>query len=158
MILFTARVSILSFKHIVRIAGQDIEGSKKVAYALSKIKGIGINLANVIIKLADISPNERIGYLSDAKIRKIENIINSLHFQKIPPWMLNRAKDLETGENKHVIGADLILRIKSDIEFMKKIKCWKGIRHSLGLKVRGQRTRTTGRTGQTVGVSHKQRG
>jgi len=142
----------------VRIAGQDIEGSKKVAYALSKIKGIGINLAHVIIKLADISPNERIGYLSDAKIRKIENIINSLSSQKIPPWMLNRAKDLETGENKHLIGADLILRMKSDIEFMKKIKCWKGIRHSLGLKVRGQRTRTTGRTGQTVGVSHKPRG
>jgi small subunit ribosomal protein S13 len=70
---------------------------------------------------------------------------------------MNRAKDLETGENKHLIGSDLLLRIKSDIEFMKKIKCWKGVRHSLGLKVRGQRTRTTGRTGQTVGVSHKPR-
>lgn len=148
----------MSFKHIVRIAGQDLDGSSKVAYAISRIKGIGINLAYIIIRLADISPNERLGYLSDVKIRKIESIINSLSSQNIPPWMLNRVKDFETGENKHLIGSDLVLRIKSDIEFMKKIKCWKGIRHSLGLKVRGQRTRTTGRTGQTVGVSRKPKG
>ncbi|MEM0085147.1 MAG: 30S ribosomal protein S13 [Candidatus Methanomethylicia archaeon] len=148
----------MSFKHIVRIAGQDLDGSNKVVYAISRIKGVGINLAYVITRLADVSPNERLGYLPDVKIRKIEGIINSLSSQNIPSWMLNRVKDLETGENKHLIGSDLILRIKSDIEFMKKIKCWKGIRHSLGLKVRGQRTRTTGRTGQTVGVSRKPKG
>ncbi|MCR6690957.1 MAG: 30S ribosomal protein S13 [archaeon YNP-LCB-003-016] len=147
----------MAFKHVVRIAGHDLDGSLKVAYALSKIKGVGINLAHIILKLAEVSPHERLGYLPDTKIKRIENIINSLSSQNIPYWLMNRAKDLETGENKHLIGSDLLLRIKSDIEFMKKIKCWKGVRHSLGLKVRGQRTRTTGRTGQTVGVSHKPR-
>jgi small subunit ribosomal protein S13 len=38
---------------------------------------------------------------------------------------------------------------------MKNIKSWKGVRHSLGLKVRGQRTKCTGRTGRSVGVKKK---
>jgi small subunit ribosomal protein S13 len=45
--------------------------------------------------------------------------------------------------------------MKSDIDYMKKMKCWKGIRHSQGLKVRGQCTRTTGRFGAAVGVARK---
>jgi len=75
----------------------------------------------------------------------------------IPNWMLNRRKDLETGKDLHLIGSDLEFRVKQDIEFMKSIKSWKGWRHSLGLKVRGQRTRTTGRTGRTVGVHRRRR-
>jgi small subunit ribosomal protein S13 len=50
-----------------------------------------------------------------------------------------------------------VLTVKSDIDLMKEIKCWRGIRHMLGLKVRGQRTRTTGRTGITVGVKKPQK-
>jgi small subunit ribosomal protein S13 len=69
--------------------------------------------------------------------------------------MLNRRFDPSTGKNLHLIGADLELAVKEDIETMKRTKSWKGIRHALGLKVRGQRTRTTGRTGMTVGVSRK---
>ncbi|MHA1722752.1 MAG: 30S ribosomal protein S13, partial [Candidatus Baldrarchaeia archaeon] len=53
--------------------------------------------------------------------------------------------------------SDLVLTIKSDIDRMKKIKSWKGIRHALGLKVRGQRTRTTGRGGRTIGVTKKKK-
>ncbi|MEM2136370.1 MAG: 30S ribosomal protein S13 [Candidatus Methanomethylicia archaeon] len=143
----------MSFKHVVRVVGQDLDGSLKVAYALSRIKGLGVNLAYAIIKLAEISPEERLGSLPDNKIKKIETIINSFSSQNIPNWMLNRVKDIESGENKHFVGSELLLKIKSDIDFMKRIKCWKGIRHSLGLKVRGQKTRTTGRTGQTIGVS-----
>jgi len=69
--------------------------------------------------------------------------------------MVNRQKDLETGKYLHLIGADLVLTQRADIERMIKMKCWKGVRHSLGLKVRGQRTRTTGRKGRTVGVTKK---
>ena len=47
------------------------------------------------------------------------------------------------------------MSVKSDIDFMTDIRSWKGIRHSLGLKVRGQRTRTTGRKGRAVGVAKK---
>jgi len=57
----------------------------------------------------------------------------------------------------HLLSSDLVLRTKMDIDLMKKIKSWKGYRHAYGLKVRGQRTRTTGRTGKTVGVSKKRR-
>nr|HDO80640.1 30S ribosomal protein S13 [Candidatus Bathyarchaeota archaeon] len=75
----------------------------------------------------------------------------------IPSWMLNRQKDLETGKDLHLIGSQLALTVKNDIELMKRIRCWKGVRHALGLKVRGQRTKTTGRKGQTVGVRRKKR-
>jgi small subunit ribosomal protein S13 len=69
--------------------------------------------------------------------------------------MFNRRKDLETGRDEHLIGPDLVLRNKADIDFMRDIRTWKGVRHSLGLKVRGQRTKTTGRKGRAVGVRKK---
>jgi small subunit ribosomal protein S13 len=54
-----------------------------------------------------------------------------------------------------LIGPDLTLRTKADIDFVKEIRTWKGVRHSLGLKVRGQRTKSTGRKGRAVGVKKK---
>ena len=147
----------LAFRHIVRIAGQDVDGSSKVVYAISQIKGIGINLAHSIVRIVNIDPDTRVGFLSDADIKRLENIIRDPKKYGVPVWMLNRRKDLETGEDLHLIGSDLVLRVKMDIDLMKKIKCWKGVRHALGLKVRGQRTRTTGRTGQTVGVTRRRR-
>ena len=142
----------LAFKHMIRIAGQDVSGSDKVIYAIARVQSIGINLAHAIIRIAGIDPDTRVGYLSDAEIKRIEDIVTDLPSYNIPSWMLNRRKDLETGEDKHYVGSDLIFRIKFDIDLMKKIKCWKGVRHAFGLKVRGQKTRTTGRAGQTVGV------
>jgi len=65
---------------------------------------------------------------------------------------LNRRRDLKTGKDLHLHGSDLVLTIKEDIEREKKIKSWRGVRHSLGLKVRGQRTKTTGRKHAAVGV------
>jgi len=147
----------LAFKHIVRIAGHDVDGSRRVAYAITQVKGIGVNLAHAIIRALGIDPNIRIGFLSEADIKRIEAAVKDPKSFGIPAWMFNRRKDLETGKNLHLIGSDLILRVKADIDLMKKIKCWKGVRHALGLKVRGQKTRTTGRTGQTVGVTRKPR-
>jgi SSU ribosomal protein S13P len=66
--------------------------------------------------------------------------------------MYNRRKDYETGIDLHLVTNDVIFYARNDIEREKKIKSWRGVRHALGLKVRGQRTRTTGRTGITVGV------
>ncbi|MHA1596704.1 MAG: 30S ribosomal protein S13, partial [Candidatus Asgardarchaeia archaeon] len=57
----------------------------------------------------------------------------------------------------HLLGSDLILRINMDIQREKKLRSWRGMRHALGLKVRGQKTRTTGRTGRTVGVRRKKK-
>lgn len=66
--------------------------------------------------------------------------------------MYNRRKDIDSGTNIHRFGSDLDFTIKNDVEREKNLLSWRGVRHSLGLKVRGQRTRTTGRKGRTVGV------
>jgi len=95
------------------------------------------------------------GALSDGELSRVEDVIKDPLKHGIPPRMVNRRKDIETGRDMHLVGADLALKIKSDIDLMKDIKSWKGIRHSLGLKVRGQRTRTTGRSGKAVGVKKK---
>ena len=144
------------FQHIVRIAGKDLEGTLLLVHALSKINGVGMTLANAITRKANINPNQRVGYLTEQDKTKIEDIINNPTKHGIPAYMLNRQKDLDTGENKHLIGADLTLQIKTDIEAMKNQKSWRGFRHAYCLRVRGQHTRTTGRKGKTVGVKKKE--
>jgi len=144
------------FQHIIRFAGTDIEGSQPVTYALTSIKGVGIKLANAIIEKSGISPEARMGFLSSAEVEKIEEIITNPVKYGIPVWLLNRRKDVETGKDLHLLGSDLILQTKNDIDQMKKIRSWKGFRHSYGLKVRGQRTKTTGRKGKAIGVKKKQ--
>lgn len=143
------------FQHIIRIAETDLDGSQKVAQALTGVKGIGTSLANVIVKKANINSETRLGFLSDMEIDRIRDIINKPEKHSMPAWLLNRQKDSETGKDLHLTGSDLTLRIKSDIDEMKKAKSWRGFRHAHGLKVRGQRTRTTGRTGKAIGVKKK---
>ena len=145
------------FRHIVRVTDTDIDGSLKVGYALTKIKGVNISLANAILKKAGVNPEIRLGLLSEEQVKKIEDVLLNPAKYGIPSWLLNRRKDLETGKDLHLLSSDLVLRTKMGIDLMKKIKSWKGYRHAYGLKVRGQRTRTTGRTGKTVGVSKKRR-
>jgi len=72
--------------------------------------------------------------------------------------MLNRRGDIETGSDIHVMGMDLNMTLREDLDLMKKMRSYKGIRHERGLRVRGQRTRSTGRTGAIVGVSRKKEG
>jgi len=144
------------FQHITRIANTDLDGTQKVGYALSRVKGIGNRLANVIVQKAEIDPNIRLGFLPEADIKKIEDMIKNPVKYSLPNWLLNRPKDRETGKDTHLVGADLILQTKSDIDQMKRIKSWKGFRHSHGLKVRGQRTRTTGRKAKALGVKKRQ--
>jgi small subunit ribosomal protein S13 len=144
------------FQHILRISGTDLEGTLKLNFALANIKGIGISLANVIIRKANIDPETRVGFLSENDAEKLEDIMNNLTKYGIPSWMYNRAKDIETGKDLHLAGADLDLRIKTDIEEMKDIKSWRGYRHAYGLRVRGQHTKTTGRSGKAMGVKKKE--
>lgn len=135
--------------------GTDIDGSKKVIYGISKIRGVGPNFAHAVVKAARINPDARIGGLSEAEMTRVEDVIRDPLKHGIPVRLVNRRKDVETGRDMHLTGPDLALKIKGDIDFMKDIRTWKGIRHSLGLKVRGQRTRTTGRSGKAVGVKKK---
>jgi small subunit ribosomal protein S13 len=69
--------------------------------------------------------------------------------------MLNRRKDLETGKDMHINTSELKLAKKVDVDLMGEIKSYKGLRHAKGLKLRGQRTKSTGRGTSAVGVKRK---
>jgi len=142
------------FQHIIRIMNTDLDGFKGVAYALTKIKGINIRLAEIVARKSGLDPEERLGSISASSVEKLVNTAKSIE-QHIPGWLLNRRKDFDDGEDHHFITSDLDLKLKEDIERMKTMKSWKGYRHAYGLKVRGQRTRTTGRKGKSVGVKKK---
>ncbi|MCE4621368.1 MAG: 30S ribosomal protein S13 [Desulfurococcales archaeon] len=146
-----------SFKYIVRIAGTDIDGRLKLPYGLAAIKGIGLTTAYAIIRVLGLDENKLVGYLTDDELKKIEEAVQDIKKLGLPSWLYNRRKDYETGEDKHLIGAELIFAARRDIEREIRIGSWRGIRHKLGLKVRGQRTKTTGRLGMTVGVKKKRR-
>src|SRR3989338_8689832 len=141
-------------KQLVRIAETDLNGAKTILYELSKIKGVGISFSNAICNVAKIDSTRKTGSLSPEEIAKLENVMKDPINQGITNWLLNRQKDFETGKDKHVITSDLIFNVENDIKFMKKIKCYKGIRHILGAPVRGQRTRSKFRKnkGKVIGV------
>jgi small subunit ribosomal protein S13 len=146
------------FRHIVRILGADSAGTLKVSYAVTSIKGVSRSLSNAILKKAGINPDLRSGFLSDSDIAKIEDIVKDPAKYNIPAWMFNRRKDTETGKDLHMLTADLALKTKNDIDLAKEIRSWRGYRHAYSLKVRGQRTKTTGRAGKSLGVKKKTMG
>jgi small subunit ribosomal protein S13 len=145
-------LSASEYKHILRIAGKDIEGGKKLIVALSEIKGVGYNFAQVLIQSLNINPNMRVGFLTENDIREIEQAISNPAKAGIPQWYLNRRKNIDDGSNNHMITSDLDFAASNDIEREKLVMSWRGYRHMFGLRVRGQCTRTTGRRGGAVGV------
>jgi small subunit ribosomal protein S13 len=129
-------------KHLVRVANTDLDGKKTIAFALSNIKGVGISFANAACRIAGINVNKKAGALSDAEVKKVEEVIKNPSKAGFPPW------------NRHLLSGDLQFTIENDIKTMKKIKCYKGVRHILGQPVRGQRTRSNFRKnkGKVMGV------
>lgn len=146
------------FKHMVRIARRDVDGNKPVVNALADIKGVGIALSGAISSSMGLDLNQKIGYLPDKKINEVEEAIRHPEKLEIPEWMLNRRNDYETGKTEHLIESDLMMRLRDDLNRMKKIRSYKGRRHEVGLPVRGQRTKSTFRKGSSVGVSRRRRG
>ncbi len=143
------------YRHILRIMGTDVQGTLKTIYALTKIKGVSLSLANAVLKKAGVNPDLRVGFLTEADIGKIEEIIKEPTKYGLPHWLYNKRKDVDTGKDNHLISADLVLRTKMDIDQAKEIRSWRGYRHAYGLKVRGQHTKTTGRAGKALGVKKK---
>jgi small subunit ribosomal protein S13 len=139
------------FRNLVRVVGTSIDGNRTLAFGLSEIRGVGRRFAIAVCYVGGYDASTRIGLLSDEDFEKIEKIIKDPISFGIPKWMVNRPKDLRTGEYRHVTGNDLELVHKMDLDRMKRMRSWKGIRHMFNLKVRGQHTRTTGRTGLVVG-------
>ena len=120
---------------------------------LTQIRGVGYMFANTILNVLKINPNQRIGHLSPEQVNSIESIIKNPSASNFPSWFLNRRKDVETGEDKHLLTSDIAFTVRNDVEREKTSGSWRGYRHMFGLKVRGQRTRCTGRKGGAVGVA-----
>ncbi|MCX8194645.1 MAG: 30S ribosomal protein S13 [Candidatus Micrarchaeota archaeon] len=144
---------------VVRLAGKDLRGTLPINRAIVAVKGVGINLGTVLSSIAieklQVNDKTLLGELSEEQIHQLEHILAHPKEYGVPSWMLNRQKDLLSGEDLHLIGSDLTFAVKQDIEHEKEINSWRGFRHAYGQKVRGQHTRSTGRTGMTVGVLRK---
>lgn len=149
------RKSIEGVRGIIRVAEADLDGTKKVKNAILKIKGIGKSLHMAIPKASGIDSEALLGSLTEEQIKHLEEVMKNPTKFGIPENMINRQRDYFTGESKHLVASGLSFAVKSDIDFMKKIRCYKGKRHELGLPVRGQRTRSSFRTGMIVGVARK---
>jgi len=140
---------------IVRVAGTDLNGEKKLINALRGIKGISHNMARAICTASSFDPNIKLGELKENEIEKLESVIKDPIKFGIPFWSVNRKRDIESGKDIYLTGADLDVARKFDVQRMVDLKTYKGVRHMLGLPVRGQRTRSSFRKGKVVGVVRK---
>ncbi|HEV2428291.1 MAG TPA: 30S ribosomal protein S13 [Thermoplasmata archaeon] len=143
-----------NFRYIVRLAGSDLDGRRPTAMALTGVRGIGRRVATVACHLANVNPSEMIGNLPESTVDGIETVLGGLA-TGLPPWMLNHPTDSTTGETHHYVSADLETARRDDVNRMKMIRSYRGVRHERGQKVRGQRTRSNGRTGMAAGVLKK---
>ncbi|MFC1685708.1 30S ribosomal protein S13 [Nanoarchaeota archaeon] len=135
---------------LVRIHSTDIPGNFSLYSGLVRIKGVSWAFANALCHILKLDRTRKISSLKEAEI---EQIVKFLKNPKVPEWLMNRKRDRETGESKHLTLTDLDLTKEWDIRRMKKIKSYKGWRHALGQPVRGQRTKAHFREkGKAVGV------
>ncbi|MFT4890687.1 MAG: small subunit ribosomal protein S13 [Halobacteriales archaeon] len=139
-------------RYFVRIGQTDLDGTKSVERSLTEMNGIGHRTARVIARKAGVDRREILGRLDDDTIDEIVDLVQE-YADEVPDWMTNRQNDFFTGETTHEVGNDLEMTRQQDINRMKMIDSYKGIRHKRGQKVRGQRTKSTGRTEGTIGVN-----
>jgi len=139
-------------RYFVRIGQTDLDGTKAVERSLTDMKGIGKRTARIVADEAGVDRTETFGLLEDDEIDSVVEVVESLH-EHTPSWMANRRKDFFSGETSHKVGNDLEQKRTHDINRMRMISSYKGVRHNRGQKVRGQRTKSTGRTEGTIGVN-----
>jgi small subunit ribosomal protein S13 len=143
-----------NFRYIVRLANTDLDGTRPAALALTGVRGVGLRIAEATLRMTNVNPAERIGELPEPEVEGIEATLASLS-SKLPHWMVNHPTEPMLGESPHYFGPDLETRRRDDINQMKMIRSYRGVRHERGQKVRGQRTRSNGRTGMAAGVLKK---
>ena len=141
-------------QQIIRLVETNIDGRKDVNSAIRSVSGVSFMFANAITKAGGFG-KKKLGELSEEDVKKLEAIITHPEKYNIPSWLYNRRKEPATGEDKHLSASSLEFAHKMDINEMKKNKTYKGVRHSAGLPVRGQRTQSSFRHGRSVGVSKK---
>ena len=144
----------------------NVNGRHKASFALRIIKGLGRRFSNLTLKIAQIDMSKRAGELTETDIEKISDIIqkplgkliafvNRALEYGVPKWFLNRQRCIKDGTYSQLISNMVDTRLREDLERMKKTRQHRGLRHYLGVKVRGQKTKSTGRTGKTLGVTKK---
>lgn len=122
----------------VRIAGVTIPNEKRVEIAITYIFGIGRSVSSEILEQAKIDPNTRVKDLKDEEINKLRQVV----------------------EKKYLVEGDLRREVAGNIKRLKEIGSYRGSRHTKGLPLRGQRTKTNSRTNRgnrraTVGSGRK---
>ena len=139
-------------RYFVRIGQTDLDGTKSVERSLTEMSGIGHRAARLIAQRADVDRRKTLGALDDDTIEEIVGLVEGFAGE-VPEWLTNHRNDFFTGEATHETGNDLELTRRQDVNRMKMIDSYKGVRHKRGQKVRGQRTKSTGRTEGTIGVN-----
>lgn len=109
---------------MARIAGVDLPKNERVEVGLTRIYGIGRSLSKKILSETGVDPNVRVKELKDDDIVKIRSSI----------------------EREYKVEGDLRRENSMNVKRLMDIGCYRGIRHKLGLPVRGQRTKTNART------------
>ncbi|MDG1533106.1 MAG: 30S ribosomal protein S13 [Candidatus Thalassarchaeaceae archaeon] len=142
------------FSYILRLADSDIDGLRPIGQGLTSIPGVGKRTAGQICRMAGIDGTKLGGNMTDAEQEKIRSTIDEYAIN-VPWWLVNRQRDLQSNEDAHIIGTEVKLTRKDDVSRLASIKTYRGIRHRSGHKVRGQRLRSNGRSGSTLGVQRK---
>jgi small subunit ribosomal protein S13 len=139
-------------QYFVRIGQTDLDGTKSVERALTEMNGIGRRAVRIIADRADVDRRETLGALDEETIDDVVDLVRGFA-DEVPDWLTNHRNDFFDGETTHEVGNDLELTRRQDVNRMKMIDSYKGVRHKRGQKVRGQRTKSTGRTEGTIGVN-----
>ncbi len=107
-----------------RVVGVDIPANKKVLHALCYVHGIGLHSARAILEEIAIDPEKKAHELTDEDVSHINALI----------------------DKSYVVEGHLRRQVRENIDRLKTIGCYRGLRHRRGLPCRGQRTRTNSRT------------
>lgn len=140
---------------IIRMFNTNINGRAKVIRALTGIKGIGLRISTLLCKKAGIDMSLRAGEVPQEQLDQIAVILADPQSYGIPEWLLNRQRDTFTGKSTQLIANQVEADYRLYLERAKRIKHNRGLRLLRGLKVNGQRLKSNGRKGKTMGVSKK---
>jgi small subunit ribosomal protein S13 len=139
-------------RYFVRIGQTDLDGTQRVERALTGMNGVGRRAARIIAEQAGVDRTATLGRLDDDAVDALIEHVQGFA-EDVPAWLTNRPADYFTGEASHEVGNDLSLTRQQDVNRMQMIGSYKGVRHERGQKVRGQRTKSTGRSEGTIGVN-----
>lgn len=139
-------------RYFVRIGQTDLDGTKSVERSLAGMNGIGRRTARIIAEEANVDRTATFGRLDEDDIESVVEAVEN-YADEVPEWLTNHRKEYFSGETTHETGNDLSMARRRDLNRMQMIDSYKGVRHKRGQKVRGQRTKSTGRTEGTIGVN-----